>query len=164
MAFQKNIQLEQGFGVAGSLATDSPSRIEPLVINSSGKKNVFGHAFTKNTATNEAQVGGAISADRAFAGLLVSNKEAALQGGLNPSLTVADNSIGSFATMGDIVVQVSTQCKIGDYLVYDVDTGELSTVTDSSSLGGKQLVPNARIYRYPVTNSSGGLTVVRLTN
>lgn len=164
MTFQKTIHTEQGFGVAGDIHLESPSRIEPLVVQSGGKANVYGYAYTKDTATNIAQIGGAVASGRVFAGLLVNSKEGALHGGFEPSLTVADGSVASFATMGDVVIKVSTACKIGDFVVYDEATGELSTVADKSSLGGKQLVPNAVIYRYPVTNSSGGLTVARLTN
>lgn len=78
---------------------------------------------------------------------------------------MADNTQADFLTMGDVVVQVSTPCKIGDLVAYDTTTGELSTVAvGGSASGGKALIPNATVYRFPVTSGSGGLTVIRLTN
>lgn len=168
MAFQQKVGFEQGFGVPGDIHLDSPTRAETLKINSSGKKNIYGYAFTKDSTTNIAQVGGQVASGRIFAGILANPKEAISYdgetGSLSATLSVPDHQHGDFVTMGDIVVKVTTQCKIGDFVVYDKDTGELSTVSDKSSLGGKELVPNAIVYRYPVTNSSGGLTVIRLTN
>ncbi|MGV7078483.1 structural cement protein Gp24 [Testudinibacter sp. P80/BLE/0925] len=169
MTFQKTVNFEQGFGVPGDIHLDSPIRAESLVVDSKGaQKNHYGYAYTKDASTNIAQVGGAIGAGKVFAGIMVNSKEAALYGGatgtLEPTLAIPDNSQADFAVMADIVVQVSTACKIGDFVVYDETTGALSTVADSSSLGGKKLVPNAVVYRYPVTSESGGLTVVRLTN
>ncbi|QIA76169.1 structural cement protein Gp24 [Rodentibacter caecimuris] len=168
MAFQKSVGFEQGFGVPGDIHLESPTRAENLIINSNGKKNVYGYAFTKDSATNVAQVGGQIETGRVFAGILANPKEAVSygteKGPLESSLAIADHQHGDFVTMGDVVVHVTTQCKIGDFVVYDKDTGELSTVSDKSSLEGKELVPNAIIYRYPVTNSAGGLTIIRLSN
>lgn len=169
MTFQQKINIEQGFGVPGDIHLDSPMRAETLVMNSAGtQKNVVGYAFTKDAATNVAKVGGAIATGRVFAGILANSKEYALygteKGTLEPTLALPDNARGDFVTMGDVVIRVKTACKVGDFVVFDATTGELSIVADKSNLGGKQLVPNAVIYRYPVTNSNGGLTVVRLTN
>lgn len=86
------------------------------------------------------------------------------EGALEASLAIKDGIHGDVLTMGDIVVRVTTSCKIGDLVAYDTTTGELSTVAVGGSAGsGKALIPNAVVYRYPVT-ASGGLTVIRLTN
>lgn len=168
MPFQQTVGFEQGFGVAGDIHSDSPVRAERLTVNSNGKANTYGYAFTKNANTNIAQVGGTIGGEICFAGILANNKEAVLygtpSGTLSPTLAIPDHHQGDFLTMGDVVVKVTTACKIGDFVVYDPTTGELATVADKSQLGNKQLVPNAVVYRYPVTNSTGGLTVIRLTN
>lgn len=165
MAFQTTVSMEQGFGVPGDIHLESPSRVEPLIVNSAGNSNVFGYAYTKSATTNTAQVGGAINASNVFAGLLVNSKEAALHGGLAPSLAIPDGSIAGFATMGDVVVSVTTACNIGDRLCYNTTTGALSTIAAGASApSGSAIVPNAVIYRYPVTSASGGLTVARLTN
>lgn len=168
MSFQQKVGAVQGFGVAGDIHLESPNRVESLIVNSEAQKNIVGHAFTKDSSTNVAKVGGVVGSGRVFAGLLVNSKQYALygteDGTLAPSLAIPNNSNGDFLTMGDIVIKVKSSCKIGDFVVYDETTGELSTVSDKSSLGGKQLVPNAVIYRFPVTSGHGGLTVARLTN
>ncbi len=169
MTFQQKINIEQGFGVPGDIHLDSPMRAESLVIDSDGaQKNLIGYAYTKDTSTNIAKVGGEIASGRVFAGILANSKEYPLypseNGTLAPSLALPDQSRGDFVTMGDVVIRIKGKAKVGDFVVFDSTTGELSAVTEKSSLGGKQLIPNAVIYRYPVTNSEGGLTVVRLTN
>lgn len=170
MAFQKNVNIEMGFGVPGDIHTGGPTRTESLVVNSDGAQlNLVGRAFTKDASKNVAKVGGAIESGRVFAGILVNSKAYALTGlsgnPLAPTLAVADNTQADFLTMGDVVVQVSTACKIGDLVAYDTTTGELSTVAvGGSASSGKTLIPNATIYRFPVTSESGGLTVIRLTN
>lgn len=169
MAFQTKVNIEQGFGVPGDIHLDSPTRTESLIIDSNGANpNVVGYAFTKDASTNIAKVGGEIAAGRVFAGILVNSKEYPMygtaEGALEASLAIKDGIHGDVLTMGDIVVRVTTSCKIGDLVAYDTTTGELSTVAVGGSAGaGKALIPNAVVYRYPVT-ASGGLTVIRLTN
>ncbi|MFY1028168.1 structural cement protein Gp24 [Actinobacillus seminis] len=167
--FQNKVNIEQGFGVPGDIHLDSPSRTESLIIDSKGaQQNIVGYAYTKDASTNIAQVGGMIAHGRVFAGILVNSKEypsyGTVKGALEPSLAVADNTQGDVLTMGDIIVRVTTKCAIGDLVAYDTTTGELSTVAvGGSATEGKALLPNAVVYRYPVTGE-GGLTVIRLTN
>lgn len=169
MAFQREVGFAQGFGVPGDIHLDSPTRAENLLIDSKGKKNSYGYAFTKSNATNIATVGGEIKEGAVFAGILANPKEAVLfgneKGTLEPTLSIPDGQRGDFVTMGDVVIHVATKCNIGDLVVYDISTGELSTVAAGTQQAGegKAFVPNAAIYRYPVT-AQGGLTVIRLTN
>ena len=169
MTFQKQVNIEMGFGVPGDIHTDGPTRTESLVMNSEGSQpNYVGNAFTKDNATSVAKVGGEIASGRVFAGILVNAKAYPLFGTngdtLAPTLALPDHQRGDFLTMGDVVVKVATSCKIGDLVAYDTTTGELSTVAVGSSAGsGKVLIPNAVVYRFPVT-TEGGLTVIRLTN
>ena len=169
MAFQQKVNIEQGFGVAGDIHLHAPFRSEALIVSSGGKANVIGFAYTKNASTNVAAVGGSITTGTVFAGLMVNSKAqttyGTAAGTLEPTLNVPNGQVADFCTMGDVVVNVTTACKVGDLLAYDTTTGELSTVAVGASAGsGKALVPNAVIYRYPVTASGGGLTVARLTN
>lgn len=169
MAFQSNVPILQGFGVPGDIIYQSPFRAEPLTVVSGANPNVYGYAYTKDAATNVAKVGGAIAAGRVFAGLLANSKEATTYGTsagtLEPTLNLPDNMQGSFASMGDIVIQVPAACKVGDLVCYDTTTGALSTVAPGTAApAGKALVPNTVIHRHAVTNASGGLTVARLTN
>ncbi len=242
MSFQQTVNLYQGFGVPGDLDLQSPTRVENLTINSSGRTpNVYGYAATKDATTSVAQMGNVAGSGSAsvtasisgttmtvtavasgtlqvgqtltgtgvtagttitafgtgvgadgtytvsasqtvvsetitaagdplvFAGLMVNPKEATLWGTssdtLAPTLGIPDDANADFCVMGDAIVQVSTPCNIGDYLAYNVSTGALSTYAPTGSApAGCVQVPNARIYRYPVTSGSGGLTVARLTN
>lgn len=172
MSFQSTVNVQQGFGVPGELNLVSPTRIESLVINSNGATpNVYGYAATKSNATNVAQMGGVITnGSTVFAGIMVNPKAAALwgvvnQGTLAPTLAIPDNTQADFLTMGDPTVFVNTACNIGDLVAYNTTTGALSTYAPGGTVPtGCAQVPNAKVYRYPVTSSSGGLTVARLTN
>lgn len=171
MTFQTSINVLQGFGVPGAPHLVSPTRAESLAINSNGATpNVYGYFATKNAATNIAKMGGTIGAGVVFAGLMVNSKEAVLWGVQNvgtlaPSMAIPDNTQAEFATMGDWVVSVNTACNIDDLVAYNTTTGAPSTYAPGGSIpAGCAQVPNAVIYRYPVANSGGGLTIVRLTN
>jgi hypothetical protein len=108
--------------------------------------------------------------DLLFAGIMANPKEATLwgttSGTLTPTLVIPDNAQADFLTMGDVVVAINTACNIGDLFAYNVSTGALSTyaLIGGSVPAGCLAVPNAVVYRYPVANSGGGLTVARLTN
>jgi hypothetical protein len=171
MTFQTAVSVLQGFGVPGELLLESPHRAESLIINSAGATpNTFGYAATKSNSTNIAVMGGAITnGSTVFAGIMANPKAAAsfgtAAGTLAPTLVVPDNSQEDFVTMGDVVVSVGTACNIGDLVAYNTTTGALTTFAPGGSAGtGKAQVPNAVVYRYPVANSGGGLTVIRLTN
>jgi hypothetical protein len=104
-----------------------------------------------------------------LAGIMVNPKEAALwgttSGTLAPTLAVPDNSQAEFAAMGDPVVAVNTACNVGDLFAYNVTTGALSTYAPGGTPpSGCAPLPNTKVYRYAITNGSGGLTVARLTN
>jgi hypothetical protein len=171
MTFQTSINVLQGFGVPGEIFTDGPHRAESLIINSAGATpNTYGYAATKSNSTNIAVMGGAITnGSTVFAGIMANPKAAALwgttSGALAPTLVIPDNSQADFVTMGDVIVQVGTSCNIGDLVAYNTTTGALKTYAPGGTVPtGCATVPNAIVYRYPVTNAGGGLTVVRLTN
>jgi hypothetical protein len=167
---QTTVNVLQGFGVPGDQALKSPMRVESLLVNSAGATpNVFGFAATKSTSTDVAKMGGSIGAGVVFAGIMVNPKAGAslgvVGGTVAPTLTIPDNTQADFQTMGDPILFVNTACNIGDLVSYNTTTGALSTYAPTGTPGtGKAQVPNASIYGYPVTNASGGLTVVRLTN
>lgn len=102
-------------------------------------------------------------------GLMVNPKEATLwgttSGTLQPTLTIPDEEQADFAEMGDFIISLPGPCNIGDLLAYDPTTGSLSSFApDASAPSGFVAMPNGRVYRYPLTSASGGLTVARLTN
>jgi hypothetical protein len=171
MTFQATVNVLQGFGVPGEVQLHSPKRAESLIINSAGATpNVYGFAATKSNTTNIAKMGGAITnGSTVFAGIMVNPKAATLfgttAGTLAPTLAIPDNQQADFLTMGDVTVAVNTACNIGDLVSYSTTTGALSTYAPGGTVpAGTATVPNAVVYRYPVTAVGGGLTVVRLTN
>lgn len=169
MPFQSVVNVKQAFGVPGEVLTDEPTRAQSLIVNSAGKPNMIGSAFTKDASTGIASVGGAIGPGIVFAGILANPKEYASFGSggnpLAPTMHIPDNNQGDFLEMGCIVVNVSTACKIGDAVFFDTATGALSTAAPGDSApAGTEQVPNAYVHRYPVTNANGGLTAIRLTN
>ena len=127
--------------------------------------------YTVDTSQTAASttITGASGTPRVLAGIMVNPKGAQLSGTsaggtLAPTLAIADNSQADFCTMGDIVVQNGAACNIGDTFVYNVKTGAISSIAPGGTVPDTHaLLPNAVVYRYPITSSSG-LTVARLTN
>lgn len=128
---------------------------------------------TYTVSASQTVTSGALTAtggvDLVFAGIMCNPKAAALYGTaagtLTPTLAIPDNSQADFLTMGDVNSAVGTACGIGDLVAYNVTTGALSTFAPGGTPpAGCVAVPNAVVYRYPVTSGSGGLTVARLTN
>lgn len=102
-----------------------------------------------------------------FAGILANPKVYAsigtTAGTLVPTLSIPDNSQGSFLTMGTIVVNMVGPATIGDLVTYNTTTGAISAVAPGSSApSGYALVPNAVVWNYPT--SATGLAAIRLTN
>lgn len=143
-ASTKIIAFGTGTGGTGTYTVDTSQTVASTAITGAGNPLVLG-------------------------GIMVNPKSAQSQGTpaggtLAPTLVIKDYSTADFAPMGDITVQVATACNIGDYVAYDVNTGALSTYAPGGSLpAGTVQLPNAIVYRYPITGS-GGLTVARLTN
>lgn len=169
MAFQSTVNVLLAFGIAGELFAEGPTRVEPMLINSSGAANVVGYAYTKANGTNIASVGGTITnGSVVFAGLLVNPKRyqsigTTANGTLAASITVPDNTMGDLLTMGEVVVAITGAANIGDNLVYNKTTGALTALVPGGTVaGGTALVPNAVITRY--ATAADGLVVARLTN
>lgn len=168
MSFQSAVNIKYAFGVVGELIQDGPQRADSLIVNSNGANpNMVGYAFTKSNSTNVAAVGGSIAAGTVFAGILVNPKVYSSAGStsdpLAATLQIPDNSQGEFLTMGTIVVNLATAFNIGDTVLYDTTTGELSTMAPGGTPGtGKAVVPNAVVWGY--NSAAAGLGAIRLTN
>lgn len=165
MTFQSQVNLAMGLGVIGELFSDGPTRAAPFILDSADAAyNVVGRAFTVKSE-GVAQAGGAGTLP--LAGILIHPKAYALQGAaagaLAPTLTLANDVVGEFLTMGEIIVTLPGAAAIGDYVVYNTTTGVLATTADPETPGaGNALLPNARVTRFTV--SGAGLAVITLTN
>lgn len=181
--FQKTVRRVAGLGVPGEILMHGPKRAGAYVLNSDNasaaqlmERNVIGHAFTfRSDADGQVQAGNGGDASATFAGLLSNPKVYAYRGSLiNPDndqlLFVPNGVVGEFVTMGIILGLVDKPAKVGDYIAFDNITGALTVVAKTAdgsvpaAPSGKTLVPNANVDRYPQTNASGGLVVIRLTN
>jgi hypothetical protein len=130
-----------------------------------------GGTGTYTVATSQTFTSGSVTGsggtNTVLAGVMVNPKDKSLTGTLSgtltPTLAVADASQSSFLTMGTIVIASATAAAIGDVIVYNVITGQLSAVRPGAAYGNTNaLLPNTVIYQYPT--SVAGLTAARLTN
>lgn len=134
MAFQSAVNLQQAFGVPGELLLEGPLRAAPYNINSaSAAYNIIGAtAFTTADGVTAA-AGGAIVDGNVFAGILANPKVYATSGttagALAPTLTLPNNGVGEFVTMGYLCVTLPAAAAIGDRVLYDITTGALSTIS-----------------------------------
>lgn len=149
-------------GFPGNLSHDGPTRAASCVLKSATESNnVFGRAFTYESAANETvQAGGA----GVFAGILINPKAYAIDTDYAGNGTVAE-----FLQMGEVYVEIAgTTPAIGDKVYFIPATGEITVDADD----GATPTPNdyteivgATIVRHAVsTNATGGtLAVISLT-
>lgn len=110
---------------------------------------------------------GASGPKRVFAGILANSKVYAsigtTSGTLTPTLNIPDNAQGEFLIMGSVVIYDNSAANIGDQLVYNVNTGAISTVAPGAAAGNTSAyVPNAIVRDLPT--AAAGLIAARLTN
>lgn len=134
---QTAVYFDQPLGIVGEIVVDGPVVARPYVLDSDDAgDNVFGRAFTIS-AQGMAKAGGT----GAFVGIMSGPKQHAsygtTAGPLAPTLTLANDVIAEMVILtAGILVAVPVACAIGDKVVFDTDTGELSTVTPVTSVTG----------------------------
>lgn len=158
---QQTVFLQQSAGFVGDLYGDFPFSADPYELDSVDEtNNVFGNFFTV-TSQGIAQAGGT----GPVAGFMVDPKDSALRstGGLNPftpTLQLPNGSIAAMLTIGKIFVTLPAPCNIGDWVIYDLTTGELATVAPPGP------IPVGFGFAYATvdlfTPSSAGLAVIRV--
>lgn len=145
MGFQSTLNEDQGFGVIGEFAFDGPRRVQPITIDSEDEaaSNVVGRAFFFATPSDPAgpAVAGSPNGETVFAGILGMPKEYASRGTaaggtLAATLTLANDEIGQFVQMGEIVVALPAAAAIGDLVTYDTADGTLGSVAARASFTG----------------------------
>lgn len=171
MQFQSTVRLDQGHGIVGEFAYDSPQRAQPYTIrpNATAANCVVGRAFTLDTSTNNVIPGGDPTAVP-FAGILCNPKVYAavgtVAGGtLAPSLIVPPGTNGEFAEMGFLWLIVAEACKVDDLLYMDTTTGEIHAWAAGASgiPAGQKQIPNAKVARSAQANVPG-LIIGKFTN
>lgn len=135
--FQSTVRRFLADGVVGESAYDGPRRAAPFIIRSEDpENNVIGRAFTV-VSEGVAQAGG----EGVFAGLLANPKVystsgTAAGGALAATYTLANEKIGEFVTMDIFNVELDGPANIGDLVQYDIETGELSSISAGASVTG----------------------------
>lgn len=169
MGFQSTVNLNQAFGVVGEIYHDGPVRAQPGLISSGdATQNVVGRVFT-TSAGGDAALGGNVATfgaggSGAIQAVLIAPKNYASRGTtaggtLAPTLTLANNEIGEFLTMGSIVVALPAAANIGDAVKYNTTTGVIGVGAPG---GGEAALTNAKVTRW--SNAAAGLAVITLTN
>lgn len=139
MAFQSTIYLQQGAGVVGDRASDTPWIVKPYMLTSAdAANNVIGRGFSIS-AEGVARAGNTGSNTLPFAGILVNSKAyasfgTAAGGPLAPTLTLANYVTAEFATMGTYFITLGDVAAIGDLIVYDNTTGVLTSIAPTANL------------------------------
>lgn len=143
--FQSTVNIQNAFGVPGALYDDGPVRAAPYKLNSaSAAYNVIGAtAFTVSSPDPGDNSGSAVAAaggTGAFAGILMNSKVYATSGpasgAIDPTLTLANQTIAKLLTMGDIIVSLPAPASIGDLVCYDQTSGKLGTFAKAASFTG----------------------------
>ena len=164
MAFQSNVQINQGAGVPGEQYSDGPWRAQSFTINSAlSSYNNIGSTMCSVTSQGFCAAGNS-GGTAAFAGLLVDPKDIALFGTggapLSPTLNVPDFTQVECATMGSYFVTLPGAAAVGDWVIYDNTTGEISTVTPGTALPVGKSWGNAFVDYFTVTGA--GLAVITM--
>ncbi|KAA5921353.1 hypothetical protein F1536_23225 [Achromobacter xylosoxidans] len=135
-------------GIPGNISHDGPTRAASAIIDSADEtENVFGRAFTYKTGTDTVEVGGT----GAFAGILINPKAYAID------VTYARNgTVGEFATMAEINVQLGNDGNIGDPVSFDPATGIVSAGETGT------VIPGAHIARHEPSAETPRLAVIAL--
>lgn len=138
MTLQSTVALNQGFGVVGEVVFDGPLRAVPGVIkHSTAADIVVGRAFTIDASDGTYRPGGT----GVFGGVLSNPKGlqsvgTSAGGPLAPTLVVPSGTVGEFTTMGEMALALSNAAAIGDGVVFDNTTGELSALPSFVSVTG----------------------------
>lgn len=159
MGFQSTIALKQGFGMVGESAYDGPKRYQPGVVKGTAANIVVGRFFTVDSADGLFQPGGT----GALGGILGNPKALAsigttAGGPLAPTTTVPAGTACEFATMDEIIVQMTNACAVGDSVYFVQADGTIGAGTAGA---GQTQIPNARVERF--ANAAAGLAVISLT-
>lgn len=163
MSFQSTVFLQQGFGIPGELFDDAPHKAEPFIINSAdAANNIFGRCFTIVSEGIAAAGGTGV-----FGGFLVNPKGSAAFGTagdpLAASLTLPNYAQGELLTMGSIIVTLPAVAAIGDLVLFDNLTGDLTTIAPGAALPVGKTFAQAKVDRFTVSGAGNAVISVNPT-
>jgi len=164
--FQSVVNFVNAPGTPGDLAAEAPLVSQSVIVDSDGvTPNTigFGASYITNVipfgeGQNTVQTGNP-TGTAVFAGIMANSKEQASFGGksgpLSPTLDLADKSQVSVVSEGHMWVYMNTPSNIGDVVVYNNVTGELSCYPPSAVLPIGSSNAYATVYQF--SNSAPGL-------
>jgi|SRR5690606_27917801 len=135
--FQQTVRNLLADGIVGESAYDGPRRAAPFILRSEdAANNVIGRAFTV-LSEGVARAGGT----GVFAGILANPKVYATSGtaaggALAPTMVLPNEVSAELVTMDILNVALGGPANIGDLVQYDVETGELSTISAGATVTG----------------------------
>lgn len=161
-AFQSSVFINAGAGVPGEFYSDTPHRTQSFIIDSTDPtNNIIGSTCCTIVSQGIAEAGGT----GVFAGFLVDPKDIALFGSgglpLSPTLVVPNFTQVECLTEGSIWVTLPGAAAIGDVVIFDQTTGQISTITPTTALPGGSSYAFAVVDYFTVTTA--GLAVITVT-
>jgi hypothetical protein len=164
MTFQSTVYPFQGAGVAGEYYDNRANNNASVFILDSvdAANNVFARVFTVTTE-GVARAGGT----GVFAGFMVNPKQHAAygtiaNGPLAPTMTLPNGVTAAMCYFGEIWVNLPAAADIGDIVLYDNTTGDLTTIAPGDTLPSGKTFAQAVVTQFTVTVA--GLAVIRITN
>ena len=166
MPFQQSVRIPQTAFFVGNIVKDGPKRSNAKILNSGDPlNNVIGRGFTYVAASDTEVAAGGTGV---FAGVLVGPHQYASFGGggtpLDPTLVLNNGKNADILYMGIISTVVGVNpdnvtgaSLIGDQVVYDNATGELSSIAVAAVVPvGFTIIPNAQItgFNIPVAGEA----------
>lgn len=161
MSFQSSVAIKQGFAVPGEIFQDVPWVVLSWTLNSSGTPNVVGATAYTITSEGYAQAGN--GGTLGFAGILCAPKDFALpNASLAPTLTIPDETQAELITQGMLAVTLPNSANIGDFIIYDNTTGELSSMAPSDIVPTGFTFANAIVSQFTQSISGSGLAIIQI--
>lgn len=172
MPFQSApVRFDSAFGIPGEFYAAGPSRSEPGLLRTvAPANNIFGRAFTLNSAVPGVWRAGDPSSDSERIAIMTSPKQhasfgTAAGGPLAPTLTLPNEVNAEMTTMGQIIVVSTNPANlVGNIVRYVKATGEITTAPPGTALPGTEAeIPGAVVIRVPQPNDDG-LIAIQLTS
>lgn len=171
MPFQSApVRFDMAFGVPGEYFADGPTRAEPgLIRSATPANNIFGRAFTMDSALPGVWRAGDVGANGERIGIMTSPKQhasygTAAGGPLAPTLTIPNEVTAEITTMGQVIVASQSATNlVGNIVRFILATGEIVTAPPGTALPGTQAeILGATVIRVPQP-TLGGLVAIQLT-
>lgn len=172
MAFQTTIRADIGSGYPGDLALHGPVSASPVIVDPGAgdvADLVIGRVFSLDTSTDgitmKAVPGSPGTEGYALSGILVQRTEYVNRSDLGTSLTLLTGEIAEVLHRCDGVFVIAANpglVRIGNYVIFDKDTGEIDTVAPGGTLPvGWAILDGATVVRDRASDP-GGLTIISL--